>query len=42
MIDVIVRICGSIFVAGIGTIALAVGLLIISAFIAEVKGRILD
>ena len=40
MIDIIVKIAGSIFCLGIGVLLLAVGLLILSALITEVYGRI--
>lgn len=40
MVDIIVKISGSIFCLGIGVVLLAVGLLILSAFVTEVYGRI--
>ena len=42
MIDIIVKISGSIFCLGIGVVLLAVGLLILSAFVTEVYGRCLN
>lgn len=40
MVDIIVKIAGSIFCLSVGVVLLAIGLLILSAFVMEIYGRI--